>query len=248
MTKLTGKIALITGGSRGIGESIVRRFAQDGASVAFTYNGSADRATALAEELTGAGFVVSAHRADIANADAVTALFKEVTDRYQRLDILVNNAGVTKDGLVLRMSEADWDFVIDTNLKGTFLCCKAAARIMMGQRYGKIINISSVVGIAGNPGQVNYVSSKAGVIGMTKSLAKELASRNILVNCVAPGYIKTEMTDKLNEDQKTAILQAIPLGRIAEPPEIASVVSFLATDDAGYITGQTISVDGGMAM
>lgn len=248
MTKLTGKIALITGGSRGIGESIVRRFTQDGASVAFTYNGSAGRAMALAEELTTAGFMVSAHRADIANADAVTALFKEVTDRYQRLDILVNNAGVTKDGLVLRMSEADWDFVIDTNLKGTFLCCKAAARIMMGQRYGKIINISSVVGIAGNPGQVNYVSSKAGVIGMTKSLAKELASRNILVNCVAPGYIKTEMTDKLTEDQKKTILQAIPLGRIAESPEIASVVSFLASEDAAYITGQTISVDGGMAM
>jgi 3-oxoacyl-[acyl-carrier protein] reductase len=248
MAMLTGKIALVTGGSRGIGEAIVRRLAAEGATVFFTYNAGADRAQSLVQELKASGSSVHAVQADVADADAVANLFKTIAEQSKRLDILVNNAGITKDGLIMRMSEQDWDSVIDTNLKGAFLCCKAAARVMMGQRYGRIINIGSVVGITGNPGQVNYVASKAGVIGLTKSLARELASRNILVNCLAPGYIKTEMTDKLTDAQKTAITDSIPLGRIAEGAEIASVVAFLASDNASYITGQTLAVDGGLAM
>jgi 3-oxoacyl-[acyl-carrier protein] reductase len=248
MAMLTGKIALVTGGSRGIGEAIVRRLAAEGATVFFTYNAGADRAQSLVQELAASGSSVHAVQADVANADSVANLFKTIAEQSKRLDILVNNAGITKDGLIMRMSEQDWDSVMDTNLKGAFFCCKAAARVMMGQRYGRIINIGSVVGITGNPGQANYVSSKAGVIGLTKSLSRELASRNILVNCVAPGYIKTEMTDKLTDDQKKAIAENIPLGRIAEGTEIASVVAFLASDNASYITGQTLAVDGGLAM
>jgi 3-oxoacyl-[acyl-carrier protein] reductase len=248
--KLSGKTALVTGGSRGIGAAIVRRLAADGATVFFTYNSGAELANALMQELTSQGASAHALQANVADADSVSALFKAVTEQSptKRIDILVNNAGITKDGLILRMSEADWDAVVDTNLKGAFFTCKAAAKVMMGQRYGRIINIGSVVGVIGNPGQANYVSSKAGLMGLTKSLARELASRNILVNCIAPGYIKTEMTDTLTEDQKKAINENIPLGRIADPVEIASVVAFLASDDAAYITGQTISVDGGMAM
>jgi 3-oxoacyl-[acyl-carrier protein] reductase len=245
---LTNKIALVTGGSRGIGAAIVRRLAADGATVYFTYNAGTEQAQTLVQELTSQGASVRALQANVADADSVATLFKTVNDEAKRLDILVNNAGITKDGLIMRMSEADWDTVLNTNLKGAFFTCKAAARIMMGQRYGRIINIGSVVGVIGNPGQVNYVSSKAGLMGLTKSLARELASRNILVNCIAPGYIKTDMTEKLTDEQKSAINSNIPLGRIAEPSEIAAVVAFLASDDASYITGQTLSVDGGMAM
>jgi 3-oxoacyl-[acyl-carrier protein] reductase len=247
---LSGKTALVTGGSRGIGAAIVRRLASDGASVFFTYNSGAEQASALVAELTAQGASVHALQANVSEADSVAALFKAVTEQSptKRIDVLVNNAGITKDGLILRMSETDWDSVMDTNLKGAFFTCKAAAKVMMGQRYGRIINIGSVVGVIGNPGQANYVSSKAGLMGLTKSLARELASRNILVNCIAPGYIKTEMTDKLTDEQKKAINENIPLGRIADPAEVASVVAFLASDDAAYITGQTISVDGGMAM
>ncbi len=251
MTKLSGKTALVTGGSRGIGEAIVRRLVADGATVFFTYNSGADKAQALVQELSAnsaSSSTVVALQANVADADSVAALFKAVTAQSARIDILVNNAGITKDGLILRMSETDWDSVMDTNLKGVFFCCKAVAKIMMGQRYGRIINIGSVVGVIGNPGQVNYVSSKAGLMGLTKSLAKELSSRNILVNCVAPGYINTEMTEKLTDEQKKKIQESIPLGRTAEPSEIASVVAFLASDDATYITGQTLSVDGGIAM
>jgi 3-oxoacyl-[acyl-carrier protein] reductase len=248
MTKLSGKIALVTGGARGIGEAIVRRFVADGANVYFTYNSSPDKATALATEL---GASVHAVQADIANADSITNLIKTVLEdpanTAKRIDILVNNAGITKDTLVLRMSEADWDSVIDTNLKGAFLMCKAVCKPMMSQRAGKIINIGSIVGITGNAGQVNYSASKAGLIGLTKSFAKELSSRNILVNCVAPGYIDTDMTAKISDEQKKALQSSIPLGRTAQPAEIASVVAFLASDDASYITAQTIVVDGGLA-
>jgi 3-oxoacyl-[acyl-carrier protein] reductase len=248
MANLSGKIALVTGGSRGIGASIVRRLAADGATVYFTYNSGAEQAQALVAELASQGAQTQAFQADVANADSVAALFKSIAEASKQLDILVNNAGITKDGLIMRMSEADWDAVLDTNLKGAFFTCKAAARVMMSQRHGRIINIGSVVGVIGNPGQANYVSSKAGLMGLTKSLARELSSRNILVNCIAPGYIRTEMTDKLTDDQKSAMADNIPLGRIAEPAEIAAVVAFLASDDASYITGQTLSVDGGMAM
>ena len=246
MSKLSGKIALVTGGSRGIGAAIVRRLVADGASVFFTYNSSPDKANALAAEL-GA----TAIQADVANADSVAALVKSVLEHpsnaAKRLDILVNNAGITKDTLVLRMSEADWDSVIDTNLKGAFLMSKAVCKPMMSQRAGKIINIGSIVGITGNAGQVNYSASKAGLIGLTKSFAKELSSRNILVNCVAPGYIDTDMTASISDEQKKALQSSIPLGRTAQPSEIASVVAFLASDDASYITAQTIVVDGGLA-
>ena len=246
MTKLSGKIALVTGGSRGIGEAIVRRLSAEGATVYFTYNSSPDKASALAQEL-------SAHavQADVANADSVNNLIKTVLEHpantAKRIDILVNNAGITKDTLVLRMSENDWDSVIDTNLKGAFLTSKAVCKPMMSQRAGKIINIGSIVGITGNAGQVNYAASKAGLIGLTKSFAKELSSRNILVNCVAPGYIDTDMTAKISDEQKKALQSSIPLGRTAQPSEIASVVAFLASADASYITAQTIVVDGGLA-
>jgi 3-oxoacyl-[acyl-carrier protein] reductase len=246
MTKLSSKIALVTGGARGIGEAIVRRLVADGASVYFTYNSSPDKANALSAEL-GA----TAIQADVANADSVTNLIKTVLEHPantgKRIDILVNNAGITKDTLVLRMSEADWDSVIDTNLKGAFLMSKGVCKPMMSQRAGKIINIGSIVGITGNAGQVNYSASKAGLIGLTKSFAKELSSRNILVNCVAPGYIDTDMTAKISDEQKKALQSSIPLGRTAQPSEIASVVAFLASDDASYITAQTIVVDGGLA-
>lgn len=246
MTNLAGKIALVTGGSRGIGEAIVRRLVADGATVFFTYNSSPDKANAIASEL-GA----TALQADVANADSVANLVKTVLEHpansTKRIDILVNNAGITKDTLVLRMSESDWDSVIDTNLKGAFLMSKALTKPMMSQRAGKIINIGSIVGITGNVGQVNYSASKAGLIGLTKSFAKELASRNILVNCVAPGYIDTDMTAKISDEQKKALQSSIPLGRTAQPTEIAAVVAFLASDDASYITAQTIVVDGGLA-
>ncbi|MCU0425541.1 MAG: 3-oxoacyl-[acyl-carrier-protein] reductase [Candidatus Kapabacteria bacterium] len=246
MSKLSGKIALVTGGSRGIGEAIVRRLAADGATVFFTFNSSPDKAHAVAAEI-GA----NALQADVANADSVQNLVKTVLEHpanpAKRVDILVNNAGITKDTLVLRMSESDWDSVIDTNLKGAFLMSKALTKPMMSQRAGKIINIGSIVGITGNAGQVNYSASKAGLIGLTKSFAKELASRNILVNCVAPGYIDTDMTAKISDEQKKALQSSIPLGRTAQPTEIASVVAFLASDDASYVTAQTIVVDGGLA-
>jgi 3-oxoacyl-[acyl-carrier protein] reductase len=246
MSNLSGKIALVTGGSRGIGEAIVRRLSADGATVYFTYNSNPDKAAAIAAEL-GA----YALQADVANADSVANLVKSVLEHpantQKRIDILVNNAGVTKDTLVLRMSESDWDSVVDTNLKGAFLMSKAVCKPMMSQRTGKIINIGSIVGITGNAGQVNYSASKAGLIGLTKSFAKELASRNILVNCVAPGYINTDMTAKISDEQKKALQDNIPLGRTGNPTEIASVVAFLASDDASYITAQTLVVDGGLA-
>ncbi len=245
---LTGKVALVTGGSRGIGRSIVLHLANSGADVAFTYRSRVEEANALVAELQSMGRKAAAFQSNAADTNQSNDVVQNVIKEFGRLDILVNNAGIAKDGLLMRMSEQDWDDVISTNLKSVFNFTKAACRQMMSQQSGKIVNIASVVGVVGNAGQANYVASKAGVIGFTKSIAKELASRNVQVNAVAPGFIETEMTEKLNEKQKEGILGIIPQKRIAKPEEIAAVVCFLASSDSNYITGQTINVDGGMAM
>ncbi|HYF02669.1 MAG TPA: 3-oxoacyl-[acyl-carrier-protein] reductase [Patescibacteria group bacterium] len=245
MSRLSGKVILVTGGSRGIGEAIVRRMAEEGAKVFATYNSNSQRADAIDRELGGA---VRFIKADVADEQSVKEMVEQVLQEAGRVDVLINNAGITRDNLLMRMSTEDWDAVLNTNLKGAFLCAKAVCRTMMSQRRGKIINIGSVVGLAGNAGQVNYSSSKAGLVGLTKSLAKELSSRNILVNCIAPGYVETEMTDKLSEDQRQAFLNIIPLKRPAKSEELAVVVAFFASDDANYITGQVVNVDGGLDM
>lgn len=245
---LSGKIALVTGGSRGIGRAIVLRLSEAGAAVAFTYRSRKEEADSLVAELQAKGCKAAAYQSDAANTAQSNEVVQAVIKEFGRLDILVNNAGITKDGLLMRMSEEDWDSVIATNLKSVFNFTKAACRQMMSQQAGKIINISSVVGLVGNPGQANYVASKAGVIGFTKSIAKELASRNIQVNAIAPGFIETDMTEKLNEKQKESILGIIPMKRMAKPEEVAGVVCFLASEDSDYITGQTLCVDGGMVM
>lgn len=246
--KLENRIALVTGGARGIGKAIVIELAKNGAYVAFTYKSSAQSAESLASELKASGRKALAIEADATSMECAMKVIEKVVAEFKRLDILINNAGITKDNLLLRMSEEDWDSVIKTNLKSVFNYTKAAARTMMGQRCGKIINVSSVVGIIGNAGQSNYSASKAGIIGFTKSIAKELASRNILVNAVAPGYIETDMTAALTEDQRKAVADTIPLKRVAKPEEVAKVVSFLASPDSDYITGQVIAVDGGMSI
>ncbi len=248
MSTLQGKIALVTGGGRGIGRAIVEELAAAGATVAFTYKSSSVVSEDLASALRAKGYTVSAHQSDAASSSDAAALVERVIADHGRLDILVNNAGITKDGLLMRMSEEDWDRVIDNNLKSVYNFTKAAARQMVGQRAGKIINITSIVGISGNAGQSNYAASKAGVIGFTKSIAKEFASRNIQVNALAPGFVDTDMTGALTPEQKKALIAMIPLKRTARPEEIASVVRFLASDDAGYITGQVLCVDGGMTM
>ena len=243
-----GKIALVTGGSRGIGKAITTHLAQLGATVVFTYVNSEVAANAFVEESAQNGLKIHAFKADagsFANAEQCVSFLLE---KFGRLDILVNNAGITKDGLLLRMSENDFDAVINSNLKSVFNYTKLALKQMTGQRSGKIINISSVVGINGNAGQSNYVASKAGVIGFTKSIAKEVASRNINVNAIAPGFIASDMTDKLNEKQKEAIISLIPLKKIGTADSIAKAVAFLASDNAEYITGQVLVVDGGMVM
>ncbi|HZV12652.1 MAG TPA: 3-oxoacyl-[acyl-carrier-protein] reductase [Candidatus Kapabacteria bacterium] len=248
MSTLADKIALVTGGSRGIGKAIVKRLAADGATVGFTFNANADAAAQTVEEIRSAGGNVKAYRCDNADAGSIEAAVHAVITDLGGLDILVNNAGITRDGLIARMSEADWDAVIDTNLKGTFLFSKAAIKHMMSKRQGRIINIASVVGITGNAGQANYVSSKAGVIGLTKSIAKELAGRSITANAIAPGYITTDMTAKLNDAQQAAIAGMIPMKRQGTPEEVAAAVAFLAGPDSVYITGQVLCVDGGMVM
>jgi 3-oxoacyl-[acyl-carrier protein] reductase len=247
-TLLQNKIALVTGGTRGIGKAIVAALADAGADVVFTYHSSKESADAIVAELRSAGRRAASYQSDAADFNQANDIVQKVIQEFGRIDILVNNAGITKDGLLMRMSEQDWDAVIDTNLKSVFSFTKAVCRQMMSQQAGKIINISSVVGIIGNAGQANYVASKAGVIGLTKTIARELASRNIQANVVAPGFVETDMTEKLNEKQKEAILGLIPLKRIAKPEEIAGVVRFLASSDADYITGQVFCVDGGMVM
>ncbi|MFV8827115.1 3-oxoacyl-[acyl-carrier-protein] reductase [Alkalihalobacterium sp. APHAB7] len=245
---LNGKVALVTGASRGIGKAIALELAQNGAKVAVNYAGSKDKAEAVVSEIVASGGEAFAIQADVADSDAVQSMVKEVISTYGSLDILVNNAGITRDTLVMRMKDEDWDAVLNTNLKGVFLCAKAVTRQMMKQRSGRIINISSVVGVLGNAGQANYVAAKAGVIGLTKSLARELANRNITVNAVAPGFIETDMTDQLTEEIKESMLNQIPLSKLGQPQEIARVVRFLASEDSSYMTGQTLHVDGGMYM
>lgn len=244
--RLEGKTAIVTGGSRGIGEAIVRRLAAEGANVVFTYNSSADAANAIVSELGSERAM--AVKCDVANEEEVGNLVEEAISRWGKIHILVNNAGITRDTLVLRMSREDFESVLATNLTGAFLASKEVMRPMMKERWGRIINVASVVGLVGNPGQANYVASKAGLIGMTKSMAREVASRNILVNCIAPGFIDTDMTGKLNEAQQDAIKGQIALARIGKPEEVAGTIAFLASDDASYITGQVIAVDGGMTM
>lgn len=245
---LKGKNVLITGASRGIGRTIAIEFAKQGANVAVNYAGSEAKANEVVEEAKSYGVQAFSIQADVSNENSVKEMVKEVVGQFSSLDILVNNAGVTRDNLLMRMKEAEFDEVININLKGVFLCTKAVTRQMMKQRAGRIINVASIVGVSGNPGQANYVAAKAGVIGLTKTTAKELASRNILVNAVAPGFISTDMTDALNDEQKEAILSMVPLAKFGTPEDVAKVVRFLASDDANYITGQTIHIDGGMVM
>ena len=248
MPHLENKIALVTGGTRGIGRAIVTALSDAGATVAFTYKSAVSLADELQKEQSAQGHRVFAYQADASSAEESARVVDQVVKECGRLDILVNNAGITKDGLLMRMSEADWDAVINNNLKSVFNFTKPAIRHMVSQKSGKIINISSIVGVAGNAGQANYAASKAGIIGFTKSVAKELASRNIQVNAVAPGFVDTDMTKRLTEEQQKAIREAVPLKRTAEAHEIAGVVAFLASADADYMTGQVICVDGGLSM
>ncbi len=245
---LEGKVAVVTGASRGIGRAIALELGKQGAKVVVNYAGSEAKALEVVDEIKGYGTDAIAVQANVADADSVQSMIKEAISTFGSLDILVNNAGVTRDNLLMRMKEDEWDDVLSTNLKGVFLCTKAATRQMMKQRHGRIINISSIVGVSGNPGQANYVAAKAGVIGLTKTSAKELASRNITVNAVAPGFIATDMTEELPEEVKSEMLKQIPLASFGDPQDVANVVSFLATDASRYITGQTIHVDGGMVM
>ncbi|MFD1777861.1 3-oxoacyl-[acyl-carrier-protein] reductase [Fredinandcohnia salidurans] len=245
---LNGKVALVTGASRGIGRTIAIELAKAGAKVAVNYSGSEQKANEVVDEIKALGQEAFAIQANVSDADSVTNMVKEVISTFGSLDILVNNAGITRDNLLMRMKEEEWDDVININLKGVFLSTKAVTRQMMKQRSGKIINIASIVGVSGNPGQANYVAAKAGVIGLTKTAAKELASRNITVNAVAPGFITTDMTDKLPEDVKNEMLKLIPLNRFGETTDISGVVLFLASDNSNYMTGQTLHIDGGMVM
>ncbi|HDB7582042.1 TPA: 3-oxoacyl-[acyl-carrier-protein] reductase [Staphylococcus aureus] len=242
------KSALVTGASRGIGRSIALQLAEEGYNVAVNYAGSKEKAEAVVEEIKAKGVDSFAIQANVADADEVKAMIKEVVSQFGSLDVLVNNAGITRDNLLMRMKEQEWDDVIDTNLKGVFNCIQKATPQMLRQRSGAIINLSSVVGAVGNPGQANYVATKAGVIGLTKSAARELASRGITVNAVAPGFIVSDMTDALSDELKEQMLIQIPLARFGQDTDIANTVAFLASDKAKYITGQTIHVNGGMYM
>jgi len=248
MRKLEGKVAVVTGASRGIGRSIALKLASEGAKVVVNYSGSQAKAEEVVATIQENGGEAIAVQASVSKTEEVTALMNAAVKTFGSLDILVNNAGITRDNLLMRMKEDEWDDVLDTNLKGVFLCTKAVTRQMMKQRAGRIINISSIVGVAGNAGQANYVAAKAGVIGLTKTTAKELASRNILVNAIAPGFIETEMTEQLPEDLKQGMLTQIPLAKLGQPEDIAKAVAFLASDDANYMTGQTLHIDGGMVM
>jgi 3-oxoacyl-[acyl-carrier protein] reductase len=248
MGVLDNKIAIVTGGARGIGREIAIALASEGAHIAFTdirLEGAADEVVKL---IQAKGVKAMAIQSDVRNLSEAQSAINAVMKEHNRIDILVNNAGITRDNLIMRMSEDEWDSVIAINLKGTFNFCKAACKQMLGQREGKIINIASIVGVIGNAGQVNYSASKAGVIGLTKTLAKEFASRNIQVNAIAPGFIDTEMTQKLTPQQRELLLSAVPMKRIAKPVEIANVVVFLASPAASYITGQVLNVDGGLVM
>ncbi len=245
---LEGKMALVTGASRGIGRAIAVALAEAGADVAVNYSGSESAAAETAAAIEALGRKAMLVKADVGKADAFEGMVKDVIDAFGGIDILVNNAGITRDNLIMRMKEEEFDQVIETNLKGVFNGIKAVTRPMMKQRAGRIINISSVVGVLGNPGQANYVAAKAGVIGLTKASARELASRGITVNCVAPGFIETDMTDKLPAEMREQLSGQIPLARLGQPQDIAAAVRYLASDAAAYMTGQTLHVDGGMYM
>ena len=246
--RFEGKVAVITGASRGIGRSIALELGRNGASVIVNYNHAEEAAKAVAEEIIAAGSQSKIYQADVSKYDEAQGLIQFAIKELGNLHILVNNAGTTRDGLILTMSEKDWDFVIETNLKSTFNCSRAAVRHMLRKRYGRIINVTSVAGQMGNAGQTNYSASKAGQIGFTKALAREIASRNITVNAVAPGYIETDLTGSLPEDIQAGLKDLIPLGRVGNPEEVAKAVAYLASDDAAYITGHVLTLDGGMAM
>ncbi len=242
------RVALVTGGSRGIGRAIALRLASDGHAVAVNYATNSAAADDVVATITGNGGAAIAVRADVGDADAVAAMFEAVEEELGRVDVLVNNAGITRDDLLLRMGPEAWDQVIETNLRSVYLCSRAAMRGMLRSRWGRIISVSSISGITGNPGQANYAASKAGIIGFSKSIAREIGSRNITVNVVAPGFIETDMTEELGTEIAEEVARRVAVGRLGRPEEIAAAVGYLASDDAAYVTGQTLVVDGGLAL
>lgn len=244
---LEGKLALVTGGARGIGKEIAMLFAKHGANIAIC-DVNLEEAEKTAKEIQDLGRESLAFKADVTNSSQIQGMVDKILDKFNKIDILINNAGITKDNLLLRMSEEEWDKVIAVNLKGAFLCTKIVAKVMLKQRFGKIVNLASIIGIMGNAGQANYAASKAGIIGLTKSVAKELASRNVCVNAIAPGFIKTDMTAKLSEEVQKKLLSMIPLARFGEAKDVADLAIFLSSESSSYITGQVIQVDGGMVM